>query len=793
MTKVKHDPVAPAAPAPPRDWPSRLRRGLVILVTALVVARPLVLGEDPGLLDPISDAGGLVLTLLWLTAAVGWAGWRLWSGQGVWYGGLVEAGLLAVAGCALLSSGLVASYRHPAWLVSCEWLVLLVCLSLVRQLASTADTRRGLLTAVVATGVALAAYGVYQGAFELPRQRSIYRNREELRRDWERQTGRPISPDDPELEDLAQRIQQNNAFGTFVNPNSFASYLALLLPAAVGYAAVAWRRRDSTWQPVLTLVAAGLVAAALALTASRGAGLATLLVAVGLGLWFGRHFLRRHLPWAAVGLAVLVVTAVLLARAPADGTVKRLPAQSLAVRLNYWKAAWAMIRDHPWLGVGPGSFSRYYPRYMLPAAVNEKISDPHNFTLEVWANAGVFATAALFVALGALAWRLVQAARHPGAVPRDPPPRPESDPPWDFYLGGMAGLLLGFVLKASAAPSPDYIIVWGAEAAGRSVVWFAAFALFWSTPWSGPSVLVALAAGLLACLLNLGVSGGIMFPSVAQPFWVVAALALALATAAAPGWRLRPGLPLFLPLPALGAAALAYFLLLLLPATGCDYHLRQARLRQDQFREMAASRDPKVRSAARQPKSMATSHLKEARKADPASVAPLVALARWHLEVDPPGGTGGTEEALKDLRQARALDPLGKEVRVLTFAVLCRQHQLDAAAQALKDVLEIDPSEACRLHALLAETRFAARDDKAAYREAVLAWQEDAEARQRGWPAYQLTEAQRRRVRGWVDGMWSARVGPALASAPQGPLHLLPALYLNAEPPSRRPPAPRTR
>src|SRR5579872_4600259 len=54
-----------------------LRRTLVILVTALVVARPAVLGEDPGLLDDFSDPSGMVLTLLWFAAAVGWAIWRL--------------------------------------------------------------------------------------------------------------------------------------------------------------------------------------------------------------------------------------------------------------------------------------------------------------------------------------------------------------------------------------------------------------------------------------------------------------------------------------------------------------------------------------------------------------------------------------------------------------------------------------------------------------------------------------------------------------------------------------------
>src|SRR5262245_53640160 len=142
MSKHKHKPPATSPAAPPRDRRELLRRGLVILVTTLVVARPLVLGEDPGLLAPTSDAAGFVLTLLWLLAAAGWAGWRLWSGPGDWHGGLVEAGLLAAAGCLFLSSGTVAAYRHPAWLISWEWLALLLSLSLVRQLAGAADVRR---------------------------------------------------------------------------------------------------------------------------------------------------------------------------------------------------------------------------------------------------------------------------------------------------------------------------------------------------------------------------------------------------------------------------------------------------------------------------------------------------------------------------------------------------------------------------------------------------------------------------------------------------------------------------
>jgi O-antigen ligase len=815
MGKRKHQPPPPAPAAPRRDRRELLRRGLVILVTALVVARPLVLGEDPGLLAPTSDAGGLVLTLLWLLAAAGWAGWRLWSGPGPWHGGLVEAGLLAAAGCLFLSSGTVASYGHPAWLISWEWLGLLLSLTLVRQLAGSAEVRRGLLAAAVATAVAVSAYAVYQAAYELPHMRALYgENRDRLREAWEKETGQPISADDPELEHLVERIKLDAVYGTFAHPNSFAGYLALLLPAAVGYALAAWRRRASTWQPVLAVTCAAVVALALALTRSRGAILATLLVGAAVALWYGRHLLRRHLVWAGVALAVLVGAGLLASRVPAVQTGLARAGESMGLRLNYWRATWAMIRDHAWLGVGPGNFGRYYPRSMVPSAVDEKISDPHNFALDVWAAGGVFALAGLLAALAAFFGRLAVAAGGPpaadtatGGPPRivaagGPPAAHRAtggppvatggaDPvPWDFYLGGMAGLLLAFLLRASAAGSGDEILLEGVAAGGRSVVWFAAFALFWGIPWSGPSLVLALAAGVTACLLNLTVSGGISFPSVAGPLWLVVALALAAVTAAAPGWPLRLGLPLFLPLPVLAGAALTYLMLVFVPVVGCNFHLRQAQIGQALFREKAHKPDT-VREAGPYLR-YATDHLQQAHKDDPSDVTPLTALAAWSLEVAPLRGARDSSEALRYLDEAKALDPLGKPVRLLVFQARLRQAELaerNRAAQgqaveaALDGVVAVDPSDAARLHARLAEAWFRLGEAEAGYREAVRAWQEDEAA---PGPAYRLPARQRDRVRGWLAFRCAFQAGSVLASAPQGPLHVLLAPGLKVEPPEER-------
>src|SRR5437867_3064165 len=95
-----------------------VRRCFLGLVTALVVARPLVLGEDlEVLLQLYGDASSLVLTFVWLALAAGWALWRAWTGQRAWYASAVEGGLAAGVGLMFLSAAVSAQYKHPAWLI----------------------------------------------------------------------------------------------------------------------------------------------------------------------------------------------------------------------------------------------------------------------------------------------------------------------------------------------------------------------------------------------------------------------------------------------------------------------------------------------------------------------------------------------------------------------------------------------------------------------------------------------------------------------------------------------------
>jgi hypothetical protein len=549
------------------------RQLLLVGTTALVVARPLVLGEDPGLLSrPISDSAGLVISLLWLVLALGWAVWRLATQQGTWYASIVDLALVAVTGLVFLSAGLVAPYKHPAWLIAWEWLILILAFCLVRQLATGPDERRGFLAVLLATGVMLSALAVYQYVVELPRDRANAQNPIQLRQKLAEKFGVFVDPDDPQADFWRDRLLMNHAFASYANPNSFAGFLALLLPIGVGWAVAAWRRDRQLAMAVWVV----LLAVALWLTHSRGAILAVLIVGLAVAAVRWRAHWRRHLWAVAAGLAGVVVLVVVVARSiPETGRFLQLARESMDKRLEYWAGSWRMIRTHVWLGVGPGNFGRLYPRYMAADAL-EKVQEPHNFALETWATCGLFALVALLAALALFFWKTRAAWVAPEPATSEEGAKLGA-PRWEFYVGGMLGLVLAFVLRVVGGMTQDEIIYEGAKSGLGSLLWFAAFYWFEGTPWPGPSQVLALVAGVAALLINLCVSGGMFFPSVAQPLWIVAALALApIATAR----TARRWVAIALPLPLVAAACYLYFSTEFYPVMRSSSFLSEARVGQ---------------------------------------------------------------------------------------------------------------------------------------------------------------------------------------------------------------------
>jgi O-antigen ligase len=788
-----------------------LRRSLLVLVTGLVVARPVVLGEDPGLLDELSEASGMILTLLTLIAACGWAVWRLLAKKETWFGGLVEAGLAFFVALTFLSAEVAAHYKHPARLIAWETFGLLVLFGVVRQLAVTATEQQGLYAAFLATGVAVAAHAVYQYTIELPRDQQRYQDREQLRADLARQNVQ-LAADDPYLDLLARRIAERNAFGVFSHPNSLAGYLALVLPGLVGAALVSRRTGAPAWETALAAGCAALGAVALWLTHSRGALLAVVLVGLGVAALFWRRFLRSHLLWVGVSVIVLAGAAIVLSGRISAALGKNTG--TAAARLEYWRTTWKMIEERPWLGVGPGNFGRTYPRFMEAEGTGETIKDPHNFLLEAWATCGVFAPLTLLVALGGFfvlvlhglakgEWgRLSTPSETPlGALTQPRSPEDEAErTPWEFYLGGMVGLVLAFLLRVGGAmQAPEDVFTEGLGAGLRSLFWFPAFALLERVGWSERGRAVALTAGVAALLLNLLVSGGISFPSVAGPLLVAMALALN-GVALQPAKRLGRGrVARMLPVPVLTAMAAIYLVFVFGPVTAGMAEAGKGLRAGRQFLEDAAKppgqQEIKPSQAYVYVKRLVVASLEQAVREDPNNSRLLVLLADWYgqlwsllpqdekplqkalaiLElkvqgtakvrgIDPEGRAGYLTDYGLRMRFARMLEPspltgaavglsypaylkyAQRKVAIIKTRHDLAKKQYQLAAAPLKRYLPNDPTDA-ELRYQLAEALFKAEDWQPAREQAREALRLDQAAKR---ATRSLTDPQRKQLQEWL-------------------------------------------
>lgn len=198
--------------------------------------------------------------------------------------------------------------------------------------------------------------------------------------------------------DLALRLTSDRVFGTLVYPNALAGFLVVAFAPALAWIWV----RGRGWRPAVNWVAlllvGGLMVTCLLLTGSRGG-----LGAFGVGLLVTVFCLARRGPgrgWGALALALgLLVGMVVVAQRTG---LLRLGASSLEARVDYWRGAVAIVKQHPWLGTGPGTFGSAYLPYKTGTTEDARLV--HNDYLQMWSDAGLVAFLA-FVGMGALAVR----------------------------------------------------------------------------------------------------------------------------------------------------------------------------------------------------------------------------------------------------------------------------------------------------------------------------------------------------------------------------------------------------
>ena len=205
-----------------------------------------------------------------------------------------------------------------------------------------------------------------------------------------------------------QGLYSNQLTGPFGYPNAMAGSLLL----AAGSAATLAADRHRPGLRFAALGSAGLLAALIWLTGSRGAGLA-----LGLGVltWAACQMLPRlryaglGAGLAGLGAGAAVIAAAWLRLLPLPmrwGALAPTADTSVLWRWHILRWTWDMIREHPWLGVGPGGFPVALTHYQrIPYVSGE---NPHNLVAQVAAEFGLPAAILLLVALGMLLARMIR-------------------------------------------------------------------------------------------------------------------------------------------------------------------------------------------------------------------------------------------------------------------------------------------------------------------------------------------------------------------------------------------------
>jgi len=206
--------------------------------------------------------------------------------------------------------------------------------------------------------------------------------------------------------------------GMLRNPMFTGLYLVMLVPLGIGVALATIK----PWLRWTMLLCAGLLAAAMVLTLTRGAWVGFAACALLLGPAIGWHY-RASLPrpvkiGAAAAVTALLVLAMLTpavrGRLRSMANLRDATVQS---RLVYMQSAWNMFRARPAAGWGVGTFTLIAPEFRPATNIEEggvsinrvaALALPHNLPLQMAAETGLFGLLPFLVlllgAMGAGLW-----------------------------------------------------------------------------------------------------------------------------------------------------------------------------------------------------------------------------------------------------------------------------------------------------------------------------------------------------------------------------------------------------
>ena len=216
---------------------------------------------------------------------------------------------------------------------------------------------------------------------------------------------------------------QGRAAGLLEDPNAFAMLIAFAIPLAL----LLVIRSPNLLHRLFWGACCLLLLGGMTKTESRS-GLVVLALSLLIGIWHYRaqltHIRPRHLGFVMLGAAIVIPLAIYAMPAGYMARIQSLSIlsagskaqdESLGRRASYIVVGSQMIREHPVLGSGPGTFPLHYATtgYAKAFSANRKIGDlyrrAHNTYLEIFSELGVPAGLFFVGMLGLGLYNLIRA------------------------------------------------------------------------------------------------------------------------------------------------------------------------------------------------------------------------------------------------------------------------------------------------------------------------------------------------------------------------------------------------
>jgi len=185
-------------------------------------------------------------------------------------------------------------------------------------------------------------------------------------------------------------LLDKRAIATFPSPTILGGYLIMVFFMGLHLLQVTRSQGHRVTSVILSLM---VISAALLLTKSLGAWLALITAMI---TWFILSYKsikhKKLLLAASIIIFSIAIAFILITRWERLMNLDN-PQNSITQRLNYWRTAIAVIKDHPIVGVGPGNFQEVFLEYKVGVSTNTRYA--HNIFLHVWAETGTLGLIAL--------------------------------------------------------------------------------------------------------------------------------------------------------------------------------------------------------------------------------------------------------------------------------------------------------------------------------------------------------------------------------------------------------------